>query len=85
MDASSSDLNYCTWWPDRIGAIYYGDCCKQHDLMYRQDVPRFDADLQLAQCVYSKTASPTLTIVMFIGVVLFGWAFQKFGKWRRRK
>ena len=78
--------NYCTLWPEG----WWGDCCKQHDLDYLNQVSRELADTKLFQCVVESspslisdqsliisTTSLIIASLMYIGVRLFGGYFYK--------
>lgn len=73
--------DHCTLWPDRIGSLDWATCCLAHDIAYELALPRLQADLTLARCVWE--VSPPMAMVMAAGVIACGWAFYKAGAPRR--
>ena len=78
--------DYCTLWPEG----WWGDCCKQHDLDYLNQVDRKEADTKLLQCVLESplpvsidspliggSLSLIIGFIMYIGVRTFGSFFYK--------
>lgn len=78
--------DYCTLWPEG----WWGDCCKQHDSDYLNQIGRAVADNDLFQCVMQSSPevltnhpmiagglSLVVAGVMFAGVRIFGSYFYK--------
>ena len=66
--------DYCTFWPDWLGDVYIGGCCKAHDLAYANGEPRIPADILLGQCV-EDLGLPAWGSLMSIAVMALGWIF----------
>ncbi|CAE7879335.1 unnamed protein product, partial [Symbiodinium necroappetens] len=71
---SQSDLeDHCTMFPEGDWA----HCCQLHDIAYdASGTPRLEADLDLLLCL-TDMGRPIVGIIMFLGVVLFGWLFYR--------
>lgn len=71
-------VDHCTLWPDRLGPFDWATCCLAHDIAYEYALPRLEADITLAKCVWAVW--PVMGVIMGAGVIAFGWLF-----YRRRK
>ena len=69
-------MNYCTLWPEWIGDVYIGGCCKAHDLAYDIGLDRIASDIALGQCV-EGLGLPITGIAMTIATAVFGVFFYK--------
>ena len=62
--------DYCTLSPD----WRHGDCCKQHDIDYKFQIGKLEADLKLFMCVKRKSGLLTGSI-FFLFTSTIGWPF----------
>jgi len=81
LDTKASD--WCTMWPDSWLGYDYSACCYQHDIEYEDpDIGRWDADVNLLQCVAKQGKTNfkgrLMAVVMFIGVRSAGWLFKHY-------
>ena len=73
--------DYCTNWFDRLQFWWinwdWSRCCYEHDVAYATLIPKGMADGALRECVFSVVGFPGIgiTILMYLGVSLFGWAY----------
>lgn len=75
--------DYCTLWPDWIGDIWIGGCCKAHDYAYFNGLPRLEADRELEACV-TNLGLPLTGLIMGLAVTLLGFPFWLRAKRRKR-
>jgi len=68
--------DYCTLWPDFIGDIWIGGCCRVHDYAYEQGLPRLEADYALGQCV-SDLGLPVIGVLMAVATAICGKFFYR--------
>lgn len=79
-------MDHCTLFPEG----WWGHCCRQHDIAYDLNINRFQADVELLQCVVGTVpesltdytligggASLIIGLIMFIGVRTLGSFFFK--------
>lgn len=79
-------MDHCTLFPEG----WWGDCCRKHDIAYQAKIDRFQADVELLQCVVETVpeslpdyslidggVSLVIGLIMFIGVRTFGSFFFK--------
>ena len=76
-------VDYCTNWPDRIGQFDWSHCCKFHDWQYAIQVDKLTADMNLLYCV-AEASTPSMALVMYIGVLLFGGKYYINAKNRKK-
>ena len=69
-------MDYCTLWPEWIGDVYIGGCCKVHDLAYENSLDRIASDIALGRCV-EDLGAPFTGLVMTIATAAVGWIFHK--------
>lgn len=68
--------DYCTLWPDRLGAYDWSACCAAHDLAYASGLDRAAADFELVACV-AANGPLWMAALMGAGVMAFGWIFYR--------
>lgn len=68
--------DYCTGWDEGN----WSDCCENHDKDYGENSTktRLQADIDLLKCVWKR--SKINSVLMFIGVRLFGSRYYKRNK-----
>ena len=51
-------IDHCTAFPDTVGSVYIGDCCKEHD--------KTCSTLDFYRCLKSKI-TPLMTLIVTVG------------------
>ena len=78
--------DYCSYSPDSVDKVYFGDCCKIHDINYSFEgkIKRNKADFILMKGIYLKFRKKqkifmgiTISIFYYLAVRLFGKKYWK--------
>lgn len=71
-----SNIDHCTFWPDKLFGVDYSQCCYAHDVAYAMQLPKLTADFELGLCV-AQSGLPALGALMAVGTAIFGGRFYR--------
>lgn len=81
--ADENKYDYCTCSPDTLFGVYFGCCCKAHDLAYCNEgkITRKEADKNLRDCIYAKFKAHDKKFIGFIISRIYYLAVRIAGRW----